>query len=138
MPFSFSGVLVAVLTAFYMFRLVFVVFFGPAKSDIAAHAMSRPRHALAAAEFWRCSALSLEPSPRSVYANQFDHSSEHLSFAQQLVLPFSHSPLAAVLGLLAAIAGFSGAYILYSKAAADRSPQSWEPSRAPCRTSLFR
>src|SRR5204863_5980893 len=31
------GVVVTALTAFYIFRLVFVVFFGPAKSDAASH-----------------------------------------------------------------------------------------------------
>jgi len=35
------GLFVAVLTAFYMFRLIFVVFFGSAKSGHAAHAMNR-------------------------------------------------------------------------------------------------
>src|SRR4051812_35387625 len=38
----FMALFVAVLTTFYMFRLVFVVFFGPTKSDSAAHAHESP------------------------------------------------------------------------------------------------
>ena len=37
------GVVVAALTTFYMFRLVFVVFWGRAKSDLPAHAHESPR-----------------------------------------------------------------------------------------------
>ena len=37
------GVVVAFLTTFYMFRLVFVVFWGKAKSDLPAHAHESPR-----------------------------------------------------------------------------------------------
>src|SRR5205814_10140093 len=37
------AVFVAALTAFYMFRLLFVVFFGPAKSDNVGHAHESPR-----------------------------------------------------------------------------------------------
>jgi NADH-quinone oxidoreductase subunit L len=48
--------------------------------------------------------------------------SEHLSFGQQLIHPFIHSPIAATFGLLAALAGFAGAYVLYSKATADPLP----------------
>ena len=36
------AVFVAVLTTFYMFRLVFVVFYGPGKSDAASHAYESP------------------------------------------------------------------------------------------------
>ena len=36
------GLFVAVLTTFYMFRLIFVVFFGSAKSESAAHAHESP------------------------------------------------------------------------------------------------
>jgi len=117
------GVLVAVLTAFYMFRLVFVGFLGEGKSDAASHAHESPPVML-----WPLRLLALFSiiggaiGIEALYNTQFDHSAEHLSFAQQLFAPFTHFPLAASIGLLAAIAGFSGAYVLYSKAAADPLP----------------
>src|SRR5206468_3998297 len=58
---------------------------------------------------------------------QFEHISEHLSFGQQLVAPFRHSPLASIIGLLAAIAGFLGAYAVYATSATDPLPSKIGP-----------
>ena len=46
-----------------------------------------------------------------------------LSFAQQLFLPFAHTPLAAGAGLLAAATGFAAAYALYANASKDPLPE---------------
>ncbi len=118
------GVLIATLTAFYMFRLVFVVFFGERKSEAAAHACESPPVML-----WPLRVLALFSiiggaiGIEAIYASQFGHSSEHLSFIRQLILPFTQFPLAATLGLVAAITGFAGAYSLYFKAATDPLPE---------------
>jgi len=107
---------------------VFVVFFGEHKSDTASDAHESPPVILWPLRFLALfsiigGAIGIE----ALYASQFEHTSEHLSFARQLVAPFSHSPLAAVIGLLAAIAGFGGAYALYSKAATDPLPSKIGP-----------
>jgi NADH-quinone oxidoreductase subunit L len=117
------GALVAVLTAFYMFRLVFVVFLGKTKSDTADHAHESPPVML-----WPLRILALFSiiagviGLESAYARQFGDAVEQLSFLQQLVFPFTHAPVAAGIGLIAAIAGIAGAWALYSKADADPLP----------------
>jgi len=77
------GGLVAVLTAFYMFRLVFVVFFGEHKSDAASHAHESPPVML-----WPLRLLALfsiiggrELEIEALYNTHFDHSAEHLSIS---------------------------------------------------------
>src|SRR2546430_17371052 len=42
-PYTSSSDLVAMLTTFYMSRLVLVAFFGPARSDDADHAQESPK-----------------------------------------------------------------------------------------------
>ena len=41
---------------------------------------------------------------------------------EQVIAPFTHAPVPAVFGILAALAGFAGAYVLYAL----------EPLRTPC------
>ena len=45
------------------------------------------------------------------------------SFGEQLIEPFIHETLATVLGLIAALVGFAGAYRLYFRATSDPLPQ---------------
>jgi NADH-quinone oxidoreductase subunit L len=116
------GLLVAGLTAFYMFRLMFVAFFGPARSDAASHAhesppvMVWPLRILAAFSFIG-GFIGIE----AAYGRQFvsDATERTPSCWQQLVQPFVESPVVAVLGLVAAAAGFAAAYALYAKAVDD-------------------
>jgi NADH-quinone oxidoreductase subunit L len=119
------GVLVAILTAFYMFRLVFVVFGAAEKSDSAAHAhetppvMIFPLRILATFSFiggW----IGLE----NVLNLQFaaGDTAHKLSFPEQLVAPFVHAPFAASVGLLAALLGAWGAYSFYGRASNDPLP----------------
>ena len=122
------GVLVALLTTFYMFRLFFVVFRTSPRAEVAGHAketpavMVIPLRILAVASFFG-GFIGIE----NLYGKQdFAPGSQPeaaLSTVQQLVAPFAHSPVAASLGLLAAAAGFGLAYALYSRAAADPLPQ---------------
>ncbi len=119
------GLFVAALTAFYMFRLVFVVFFGQARTDAAGHAHESPPVML-----WPLRTLAAFSviggfiGIENAYARQFlaDSGEQAPSFLQQLFLPFTESPVVAVLGLAAAAAGFAGAYALYARAAEDPLP----------------
>jgi NADH-quinone oxidoreductase subunit L len=122
------GVVVAALTAFYMFRLVFVVFSGEPKSDSSGHA-----HESSPVMVWPLRFLAVfsiiggVTGAEQIYEGQFagaaERGSEHLSFLQQLALPFAHAPVAAVLGLLAAGAGIVAAWSLYGRAATDPLPE---------------
>jgi len=128
------GLIVAAFTAFYMFRLILIVFFGSGKSEAAGHAHeSEPVMAWPLRFLALFSAIGGFIGSESVYAQQFDgHKAPHaLSFLAQVGLPFTNSPFAALLGLLAAGLGFAAAYKLYRNAAEDPLPQKLGPlSRA--------
>jgi len=121
------GVAVAVLTTFYMFRLVFVVFGSTAKSEAAGHAHESPPVVLfplrALAVF---SVIAGVIGIENVYASQFKVGAT-LSFGQQLVAPFVEAPWAASLGLLAVAVGFFAAYSLYAGAVQDPLPAKLGP-----------
>ena len=119
------GVIVAVLTAFYMFRLVLVVFGGHEKADSAAPAhesapvMIFPLRILAVFSFlggW----IGLE----NVLNLQFAEggTAHELSLVQQFIAPFAHAPWAASFGLLAAGLGAWMAYTFYARASKDPLP----------------
>src|SRR5436190_24082671 len=120
------GCIVAALTAFYMFRLVFVVFGGGANSDTSEHVresspvMIWPLRILAV-----FSVIGGVISIENIYARQFSpgESVRANTFTQQLFAPFVHSPLAVSFGLLAAALGFVGAYALYANATKDPLPE---------------
>jgi NADH-quinone oxidoreductase subunit L len=117
------GVFVAMLTSFYMFRLVFVVFFGAAKSDAAGHAhespgvMVWPLRILAV-----CSVLAGGfVGVKDIYLKQFPaEATEPVTGLARLLEPFHEAPVAAFLGLGALALGFIAAYALYAKA--DKDP----------------
>jgi NADH-quinone oxidoreductase subunit L len=120
------GLLVAIFTAFYMFRLMFVVFGGSQRSDSAAHAhesppvMIFPLRILAGLSFvggW----IGLE----NVLNQQFDAGgAQHdLSSLQQMIAPFVQAPWASLFGLLAALVGAWAAYSLYAHAVKDPLPE---------------
>ncbi len=112
--------LVAVLTTFYMFRLVFVVFYGPARTEAAGHAhespavMTLPLIVLVIptliAGFWGID-------------RYISGSSEaHEGFLSALLAPFIHAPLGALFGLGAVLFGFCAAWGLYFGQGADPLP----------------
>src|SRR5690348_5996348 len=116
------GVTVAILTAFYMFRLVFVVFAQPAKSGAAGHATESPPVMVIPLRILAVFSLiggfiGLE----NIYGKQFDAgTAEHsVSVGAQIIAPFVEAPWAALFGLLAAAAGLAGAYALYNGVAKD-------------------
>ncbi len=118
------AVVVAALTAFSMFRLVFVVFGQNSRSDAAGHAhetgsvMIIPLQVLAVLSIVG-GVIGIE----AIYNRQFAPNAEHAAgFIEQLVGPFAHAPVAAALGLVAAGLGFGLALGLYGKAESDPLP----------------
>jgi NADH-quinone oxidoreductase subunit L len=116
------GVLVAILTTFYMFRLVFVVFGSASRSETANHAQESPPVILFPLRILAVfSVIGGVIGTENIYSTQFGKAQD-LSFGQQLVAPFAAAPLAASLGLLAVGAGLFLAYSLYFKTAQDPLP----------------
>ncbi len=121
-PLFVLGAAVAGLTTFYMFRLFYVAFVGKAKTDAAGHAHESP-----AIMSWPLLVLALFAilggfiGVNETYAAQFGEA-EHASIAQRMIEPFAHSPVAAIIGILAVIAGFFAAFKLYRNAETDPLP----------------
>jgi NADH-quinone oxidoreductase subunit L len=116
------GVLVAAMTAFYTFRLFFVVFFGKEKSEAASHAhesplvMTAPLVVLAIfAAFGGFIGIT------NNYDSQFVAGRETLSVAQQALEPL-HNIGPMLCGLVAAAAGIFVAFSIYKNAASDPLP----------------
>jgi NADH-quinone oxidoreductase subunit L len=119
------GAAVAALTTFYMFRLVFVAFLGKSRSEAAGHA-----HESSPVIVWPLRILAVFSviggliGIEQLYGKQFPagDAEQGMSFAQQLIGPMLHAPLAATVGLLAVLLGYGAAYALYAKAATDPLP----------------
>jgi NADH-quinone oxidoreductase subunit L len=114
------GLAVALLTTFYMFRLVFVVFFASTRSESAGHAHESPRVMI-----WPLRILAVFSviggfiGIERIYGSQLSTETiEEGPFS-----PFVHAPLAAFSGLLAVAIGFIGAYKLYFNASKDPLPE---------------
>ncbi len=115
----------AALTAFYMFRLMFVAFAGPARSPNAEHAhdsgqvMLLPMLVLAVpaalAGFW-----GIDQYLAKAFAEQ--RPVEALAWYDAVFAPFSRSPLPAFAGLGAIAFGFIVARELYREARTDPLP----------------
>jgi len=118
------GVFIAALTTFYTFRLFFIVFLGKERSETASHAHESP--VVMTAPLLILAVFSLIGGVigiEGIYHHMFAGEPEEAAgFAQSLIAPFTHSPLAASMGILAVIVGFAAAFALYSKAAKDPLP----------------
>ncbi len=115
------GVFVAFLTALYMFRLVFVVFFGREKSEAAGHAHESPAVMVIPLRVLAVfSVIGGFIGVEHFFARQFEPGvGAAPGLVEQIVLPFAHAPVAAALGLVAAALGFVAAYVSYAKADSD-------------------
>jgi NADH-quinone oxidoreductase subunit L len=125
MPLFILGVVVAGLTSFYMFRLLFVVFMGPEKGEKSAHAHEPPKVMWMPLVFLAILAVAGGFMGISDFLDRMKPLAEarHVqSFMAVLVEPFRHDFLAAVLGLLATGLGFVAAWVLYGKATKDPLP----------------
>jgi NADH-quinone oxidoreductase subunit L len=116
------AVFVAALTAFYTFRLFFVVFFGKEKSEHAKHAhesslvITLPLIILAV-----FAAIGGFIGVVNNYASQFAPDHETLSFAQQLMEPLK-TPIPMLIGIGVALLGIFLAFSLYKNATNDPLP----------------
>jgi NADH-quinone oxidoreductase subunit L len=125
------GVVVAILTTFYMFRLVFVVFGASTRSEAAGHAHESPPVMLFPLRI--LAGLSLVGGfigIENLLGKQLFTATESapaMSMLQQLGAPFLEAPLAASLGLLAVAVGFGAAYAFYAKAVKDPLPAKLGP-----------
>ena len=126
-PLFAVGVFVAFLTSFYMFRLVFVVFYGSIKSDAAGHAhetpgvMTWPLRILAVCSIFAGGFVGVE----NIYLKQFpsETTEQAMSFAHQLFAPFIAAPVAACLGLGMFLIGLFAARALYANGEKDPLPE---------------
>jgi NADH-quinone oxidoreductase subunit L len=117
------AVLVAALTAFYTFRLFFVVFLGPEKSKAAAHAHESPLvMTLPLLTLALFAAIGGFIGVWNNYGSQFIAGNEPLSVAQQIIEPLKNfGPM--LCGLVAAAGGIVVAFSLYKNAASDPLPE---------------
>jgi NADH-quinone oxidoreductase subunit L len=123
---------VAMLTTFYMFRLLFVVFYGAKKSEAADHAhespgvMLWPLRILAVLSFIG-GFIGIEPLYHRAFGSVIGEPPVTESFVRSLFAPFREAPVAALFGLLAIAVGFGAAYILYANADKDPIAQKYPP-----------
>jgi NADH-quinone oxidoreductase subunit L len=121
LPLFILGVGVSALTTFYMFRLVFVTFFGSAKSHSVDHAHESP-----GVMIWPLILLAV-PSViggvigiEALFANALKPGGEHPhGVLALLVYPFKHAPVAALSGFGAFVVGLLLAWRLYWNAKED-------------------
>ncbi|HMP81096.1 MAG TPA: NADH-quinone oxidoreductase subunit L [Verrucomicrobiota bacterium] len=123
-PLFILGVFVALLTTFYMFRLVFVAFFGAAKSHGVDHAHESP-----GVMIWPLRILAILSivggviGIESLFAGMFKPEGEHPhGLVAQLIYPFQHAPVAAFSGLAVFAIGLFAAWKLYANAKEDPLP----------------
>lgn len=120
------GVVVAVLTSFYMARLVLVTFLGPARTQRAADASeSGPILTVPLVLLAVPSALAGFWGIELAYAQQFQPKAvAHAGgVVSKLVEVFTHQPLVTACGLGAALAGLAAGIAVYRGAVYDPLPE---------------
>ena len=116
------AVFVAGLTAFYTFRLFFVVFFGREKTDHAKHAHESPLIITAPLVILAIFAtIGGFIGITNNYGSQFAADHETLSLAQQFLEPLK-TPLPMLIGIGVALAGIFLAFSIYKNTATDPLP----------------
>jgi len=116
------AVFVAGLTAFYTFRLFFVVFFGKEKTDHAKHAHESPLIITAPLVILAIFAtIGGFIGITNNYGSQFAADHETLSIAQQLLEPLK-TPMPMFIGIGVALAGIFLAFALYKNGDKDPLP----------------
>jgi NADH-quinone oxidoreductase subunit L len=123
LPLFELGVVVAFLTTFYIFRLVFVVFFGHAKSEVAAkaHAVHANIIAYPLVLLAIGSILAGFFGVTQFLGPQFFAEDRTPVFAP--FEPFIRAPQAAWLGLGVLVLALAGAWALYGHASSDPLPR---------------
>jgi len=116
--------LVAVLTAFYMTRLVLVTFFGPERSEGSHHAHESPLVMTGPLVFLAILTVIGGLLGLAHVVNPLDPREHHASGVMETLFePFGHAPMAALAGLAATMFGIAGAWALYGTATRDPLPE---------------
>jgi NADH-quinone oxidoreductase subunit L len=120
------AVLVAALTALYMFRLIFVAFLGaPRTKECAEHAREAPD-----VMTWPLLILAVPSALAGFWGIEhyigghfgIEHIAQH-GIVSAVFYPFFHAPASALFGVFAAVVGISAAYGLYAHAGRDPLPE---------------
>lgn len=128
LPLFVLGVGVAVLTSFYMFRLVWVAFGGPARSEAAAHAAESPQGMLWPLRLLGvlsvvAGVIGIQPVLQAILPGL--EGSHAASWWGRLMEPFHHAPVPAAAGLAALLIGVGLAWKGYAGGAEDPVPNRW-------------
>jgi NADH-quinone oxidoreductase subunit L len=116
------AVAVAGLTAFYTFRLFFVVFFGKEKSEHASHAHESPAvMTLPLVVLAIFAAVGGFIGISNNYGSEFTGEPETASFMQQFLEPL-HNPVPMCIGIVFALGGIFLAHSIYKNATTDPLP----------------
>ncbi len=122
-PLFAIGVLVASLTAFYVFRLFYVAFPGKPRSATSEHAHESPNVML-----WPLRVLAMLAlfggiiGVNEIYDLAFTGKEPMTSLGQRIIEPFVNSWVGATIGLVFVVIGLLGARALYRNAASDPLP----------------
>jgi NADH-quinone oxidoreductase subunit L len=136
-PLFVLGVFVAGLTTFYMFRLFFVAFVGKPRTETAGHAQESPAvmtwplivlavfavigGVIGISRKFELYAQQLLPPDERGLPVPFDLPLTQVALGR-ILSPFFDSPVVAIIGLLAVLAGFFAARSLYRNATSDPLP----------------
>lgn len=113
------GILVTVLTTFYMSRLVLVAFFGKPRGEGADHAHESPSSMTLPLLVLAVPSAFIAWLPLGEFLSSHFKPGHAAHGVDILFGPFNHNPIAAVFGLGAVLFGFSLAYSLYGKSPAQ-------------------
>jgi NADH-quinone oxidoreductase subunit L len=123
-PLFAIAALVAVLTTFYMFRLLFVAFLGEPKAHKAEHAHESP-----GVMIWPLRILAIASIVGGLIGvtNALDfqfggHTVHATNLFAEILEPFQHAPVAALGGLAAIVIGMLAAKAFYGAAKSDPLP----------------
>jgi NADH-quinone oxidoreductase subunit L len=117
--------LVTMMTTFYMFRLVFVAFTNPARTEASAHAIQPPRVMSTPLILLAIPSLFAGVWGINTFLDQYFNPAAAVAsreWWEELFAPFGHAPLAALTGLGAVFFGFSFALACYWKTSNDPLP----------------
>jgi NADH-quinone oxidoreductase subunit L len=114
--------IVAVLTAFYMTRLVLIAFFGKERTEASHHAHESPLVMTGPLVF--LAGLTVIGGFLGLgHVVNPEEGHEHAGWVSALFAPFGHAPMAALAGIAATLFGFFIAWSLYSNAERDPLPE---------------
>ncbi|MGB0579191.1 MAG: NADH-quinone oxidoreductase subunit L [Limisphaerales bacterium] len=117
------GVIVAIMTAFYMTRCVLVAFCGEARGEAVSHADESP-----GVMVWPLRILMVLTviggfiGIDSFMGEAFGHHAHHVAWYEKPFEAFNHSPMAALFGFMAVVLGYLMARQSYDNVSSDPLP----------------